>query len=140
MGLLKGDLEKVPKGLSPEEYYGRIYDWHKKNQRNIFAKLSKRNKEDPYILCYQELMEVLPQPKSVTNEDIAFVCREVISGLMEWAYHEKDAYGVKTAAYAHYVLDNFFDGFHGEKTMKSARSSKLYTQHNMSACLDRHKS
>ena len=139
MGLLKGDLEKVPKGFSPKQYYARIYDWHRKNQDKIFIKLSNRKKEDPYIRCYQELMGVLPQPKSVTLEDTALVCREVVGGLMEWAYHEKDEHDVKTAAYAQYVLDKFFDGFHGEKTRQSTRSSKLYAKYNMSACLERYR-
>jgi len=139
MGLLKGDLEKVPKELSPKEYYTRIYNWHGKNQHKIFNKLSGRKKEDPYIRCYQELIRVLPSPKSVSLDDISFICREVIGGLMEWAYHEKDKHDVKTAAYAQYVLDRFLDGFHGEKTLKSARSSKLYAKYNMSACLERHR-
>ena len=129
----------LPKGLSLEEYYARIYKWHKKNQNSIFAKLSSRKRDDPYIRCYLELIGVLPQPKSVTPKDIAFICREVIAGLMEWAYHEKDESDVKTAAYAHYILDTFFDGFNGEKTIRSAKSSKLYAKHNMSDCLNRYR-
>ena len=130
MGLLKGDLEKVPRGLSIKEYYARIFNWHRKNNDRIFAKLSNRKKDDSYIRCYLELIKALPQPKSVTSEDIAFVCREVMGGLMEWAYHEKDQDGVKTAAYAQYVLDAFFDGFHGERTIQSAKASKLFAKYN----------
>lgn len=139
MGLLKGDLEKVPKGLSLERYYSRIFNWHEKNKNGIFVKLSGRKRDDPYIRCYLELVGVLPQPKSATLEDIAFVCREVIAGLMEWAYHEEDEDGVKTAAYAHHILDTFLDGFHGEKTFQSAKSSKLYAKHNVSDCLNRYR-
>jgi len=139
MGLLKGDLEKVPKGLSLKEYYARIYNWHKKNRDGVFAKLLGRKRDDPYIRCYLELIDVLPQPRSVLPEDIAFVCREVIGGLMEWAYHEEDESDVKTAAYAHHILDTFFDGFSGEKTIKSAKSSKLYAKHNMSVCLEKYR-
>jgi hypothetical protein len=70
-------------------------------------------------------------------EDIAFICYEVIAGLMEWAYHQEDNYGVKTAAYAHYILDNFFDGFHGQITHKSVESSKMFPKYSLMACLER---
>lgn len=139
MSSWKNDLEMVPKGLSLEDYYGRIFNWHKKNQKNIFTKLATRKNDDPYIRCYLELIKALPQPKSATPDDIAFVCREVIAGLMEWAYHEKDVHNVKTAAYAHYVVDTHFDGFSGKKTIQHAKSSKLYPKHNMSSCLERYR-
>ena len=139
VGLSRDDLEKVPKRLSLKEYYARIFNWHKKNECDIFVKMSNRRRDDPYIRCYLDLIGVLPQPKSATPKDIAFVCREVIAGLMEWAYHRKDDSGVKTAAYAHYVLDRFFGGFHGKKTIQSAKSSKLYARHSMSNCLDRYR-
>lgn len=138
MGLLKGDLEKVPKGLPLKEYYARIFNWHKRNKNAVFTRLSNRKRDDPYISCYLELIEAMPQPKYVLPEDIAFISREVIAGLMEWAYHEKDEEGVKTAAYAHYVLDTFFDGFHGDKTSRSARLSRLFTKYNMSDCIKRY--
>lgn len=114
MGLLKGDIDKVPKGLSLEEYYAKIYYWHLKNKNRVDHKK------------YRELVNALPHPDEVDLEDIAFVCKEVIAGFMEWAYHEVDESGVKTAAYAHYILDTFFDGFHGEKTEALSRKSGLY--------------
>ena len=58
---------------------------------------------------------------------------------MEWAYHEEDNYGVKMAAYAHYILDNFFDGFNGKNTLKMAQNSKLYTKYSLSTCLERYR-
>jgi len=48
--------------------------------------------------------------------------------------------GVKIAAYAHHILDTFFDGFSGAKTLQLSKSSRLYPKYNMSSCLDRHKS
>ena len=133
-------MEKVPKGLPLKDYYARILNWHRKNKNGIFVKLSHKEKNDPYICCYLELNEALPQAKSVAMGDVAFVCREVIGGLMEWAYHEKDEDGVKTAAYAQHVLDTFFDGFSSEKTIQNAKASKLFAEHNMSACLKRYQS
>lgn len=114
MGLLKGDIDKVPKGLSLEEYYKKIYDWHLKNKNRVDYKK------------YKELLKALPHPDEVNLEDIVFVCREVIAGIMEWAYHEVDESGVKTAAYAHYILDTFFDGFHGGKSKALSEKSRLY--------------
>ena len=139
LGLTREDMARVPKGLSLKEYYTKIHDWHKKNKDKIFIKLSNRNRDDPYILCYLELMRVIPEPSIASSEDIAFVCTEVITGLMEWAYHEEDEGNVKMAAYAHYILNTFFDGFHGEKIMKLSRNSRLYPKYNISNCLQRHK-
>ena len=138
MGLTKEDMAKVPKGLSLKEYYERIYNWHAKNKNKIFIKLSHRDKNDPYIICYLELMKVIPKPNIASSEDIAFICREVVAGLMEWAYHEKDENDVKIAAYAHHILDTFFDGFSGAKTMQLSKNSKLYSKYNMLSCLRRY--
>lgn len=123
MGLLKGDIEKVPEGLAISEYYRRIFDWHKKNRDTILQRMESNNSS---VRSYFQLVEKLPEPDVASNEDIALICFEVISGLMEWAYHAEDDHGVKTAAYAHYILDKFFDGFSGEETRALIEKSKLY--------------
>jgi len=105
--------------LSLIEYYTRIYDWHK-SHHDI-----KKN-DNPYTKRYRELVESLPNPEKASPEDIVFVCKEVIAGLMEWAYHKMDNYEIKTAAYAHYILNTFFDGFHGEKMRVLQQKSELY--------------
>ena len=128
----------MPRNLSLKEYYKRIYDWHVKNKNKIFIKLPNRSRNDPYILCYLELMKVIPKPNVASIEDIALICREVIAGLMEWAYHEKDENDVKIAAYAHFILDTFFDGFSGTKTIEVSKNSKLYSEYSMSRCLERY--
>lgn len=46
---------------------------------------------------------------------------------MEWAYHEEDAEGIKTAAYAHHAVNNWFEGSL-KKLQDEARKSKLYEQ------------
>lgn len=139
MGLSPGDLEKVPNDLQLTEYYSRILRWHRTNKERIHEKMRKSHPEDPYIICYFELLEALPSSDIASAEDIAFVCTEVISGLMEWAYHEADSHGVKTAAYAHHILDKFFDGFGGSKTRSMLEGSGLYPHLSMSGCLDRHR-
>jgi hypothetical protein len=134
LGLTKEDIAKVPKGLSLKEYYTRIYNWHKKNKDKIFTKLSGRRKDDPYILCYLELIKIIPEPSIASPEDIVFICEEVITGLMEWAYHEKDEDNVKMAAYAHYILNTFFNG-----STKLSRNSKLYPKYKASSCLEKYR-
>ena len=83
-------------------------------------------------------MKVIPKPNVASIEDIALICREVIAGLMEWAYHEKDENDVKIAAYAHFILDTFFDGFSGTKTIEVSKNSKLYSEYSMSRCLEKY--
>ena len=139
MGLLKDDIKKVPKGLLLREYYARIYEWHKMNKNKVFTKLKYRGKDDPYVKCYLKLVDALPDPRMVSKEDIAMICREIIAGLMEWAYHEEDRYHVKVAAYAHYILDTFFDGFSGKTTLKLAQKSKLYSKYSVSNCMSKYR-
>ena len=126
---------KTLKSLTMEESYDRIYSWHIKNKQRIHDNLAHKKEDDPYIICYQKLVRALPHPAEVTREDVAFVCREVIAGLMEWAYHEKDENGVKMSTYAHYVLGTFFDGFNGKETRKFSQNSKLYEDYSMRKCL-----
>ena len=61
---------------------------------------------------------------------MAFVFGEVISASFEWAYHEKDKDGIKIAAYAHFALDNYYDGFGGDEFRKRRKASKLFTEYN----------
>lgn len=111
MGLDRGDLEAVPVGLSLEETYRRIYDWH---THNGLARLRERyGREDDYAQRYRELLAKLPGPGQASRSDMACVFRHVISNLMEWAYHEKDVHGIKMAAYAHYAAKEYFGGFDG---------------------------
>jgi len=127
--------DKALRGLTTTECYRRIYNWHTNNKHRVLDKFSYRKRDDPYVLCYQRLVAHLPDPEEATREDVAFVCIEVISGLMEWAYHEKDENGVKTSTYAHYVLGTFFDGFDGKETRSLYRKSKLHKDYSMVNCL-----
>ena len=121
MGLLTGDLEKVPPHLTLRDLYETIHDWHRKNLRTIHEVVTSEQNN----LAYLELVRHLPTPSKATEDDIALVCREVIVGLMEWAYHKKDKYNIKTAAYAHFALKRFF-GDQLENLRERAKNSKLY--------------
>jgi len=128
------NLDKSLQGLTLNECYRRIYDWHTINKNSILGKLPKKS-DDPYVVCYQRLVAHLPDPREAAREDIVFVCIEVISGLMEWAYSEKDEEGIKISTYAHYILGTFFDGFGGEETRSFYQKSKLYKDYSMVNCL-----
>jgi hypothetical protein len=111
MGLDKGDLEAVPVGLSLEETYCRVYDWH---THNGLTRLRERyGREDDCARKYRELLAKLPEPGKASRADMAAIFRHVISNLMEWAYHEKDAHGIKIAAYAHHATREYFAGLEG---------------------------
>jgi hypothetical protein len=125
MGLLEGDLEKVPKKFSMRDCYSRIFNWHKKNGREKIK--SKYRCQDKYSETYLKLLNALPSPAKASVEDMAFVFHEVICMLMEWAYHEEDEYGIKTAAYAHFALQKFFNN-DLRQLQELAKKSKLYDQ------------
>jgi len=127
MGLNPGDLEKVPKEMSIKECYGRVYSWHKKYGKTKVEE--KYGDNDVNSRAYLDLINMLPSPNEVTQEDMDFVFGEVISKLMEWSYHEEDAYGIKIAAYAHFALNKQYDkGFGDEKFRKSRETSKLFAK------------
>ncbi len=127
MGLNPGDLEKVPKEMSVKECYERVYNWHKKYGRTRVKE--KYGCDDAYSRAYLDLMDALPLPNKVTQEDMDFVFGEVISMLMEWSYHEEDEYGIKIAAYAHFSLNKqYANGFSDEEFRKSREASKLFAE------------
>ena len=138
MGLEPGDIDQVPLGLSIEDYYDRIIGWYKAS-KDFILKKTGRPKNDSYVECYRALIRAAPARGAVHSADIALVCKEVVTGLMEWAYHEKDSHGVKMAAYAYYVLESFFDGPGGETTRASIQQSKL-EPHTMNNCMGRKRS
>jgi len=127
MGLNPRDLEKVPKGMSVKECYERIFNWHKKYGKKRI--MEKHGLNDAYVRAYLNLVDALPLPSEATQGDMDFVFGEVISMLMEWAYHEEDEYGIKIAAYAHFALDRqYAHGFFDEEFRKSRETSKLFSE------------
>jgi hypothetical protein len=96
-----GDLEKVPENFEPKDCYEKIYDWYKKSGKKILKDIQEPRKYERTSL---KLIKKLPTPGIVTEPDMDFIFREVISGLFEWGYHKKDNAGIKMAAYAHHAL------------------------------------
>lgn len=129
MGLISGDLERVPKGTSVRECYERIYRWHKKYGRKRMKE--KYQREDIYSKAYFELLDALPLPDKVQISDMDFAFGEVIFGLMEWSYHEEDEYEIKMAAYAHFAVEKQYGGLNNRYN-ESRKSSPLFDKFDRS--------
>ncbi len=97
MGLGRDD--KKPQNISLKEAYGKIRYWY---QDNIDFLLQR---DDEYSQKSLMLVKALPSANAVTNQEIRAVLVEVISGLLEWAYHQSDD-NYKMAAYAHAALES----------------------------------
>lgn len=90
--------------LTPERCaYQRIYDWHKQNSDMIYQ---IRKEKDRYSEDYLRLVDLLPEPSQTTEEDILFIAHQVLTMLMEWAYHQKDKYGKELHEYAKIIREN----------------------------------
>lgn len=123
MGLLPGDLERVPNDLSMRHCYERIYTWH--HRRGLERFKERYGEEDSYAQSYRALLNQLPEASSASRADMACVFNEVITNRLEWAYHEQDEQGIKTAAYAHFAVDKWFDR-ELAKLQGEAQQSPLY--------------
>jgi len=91
----------ITSGLTAAECYRRIYDWHKSNGKSQIAeKYPSSSSMGGYVSSYLTLLKSLPSPENVTSEDMCVVFNEVLTGLMEWSYREKDFDGVAMHEYA----------------------------------------
>jgi protein-tyrosine-phosphatase len=91
MALDSGDPR--PTGLTDQEKYRRIFAWYRANR----GRLSQRT--DDYARRSADYIDKLPDPASVSPEQIADAFKQVRTGVLEWAYHESDGQ-YKMAAYA----------------------------------------
>jgi hypothetical protein len=124
MGLLTEELEKVPKNFTRRDCYRRIYEWHKKfGEQRIKEKYQR---EDAYSRAYGDLIKELPHPDEISEECMDFIFGEVIYMLMEWSYHEVDEFGIKIAAYAHFAINQKYEGIHDEEFQKNKEMCPLY--------------
>jgi len=129
MGLYKGDLEKVPENFSVRDCYERIYRWHMKYGLDRALKpdeIGRRiNVED--FLAYRNLKHALAifSPDIASQEDMDFIFREILIGLMEWSYHEEDEFGIKMAAYAQFAINKKYGNSQSQEFKKSCIESKL---------------
>ena len=94
---IKGRVE----GMTPHECYEGVFRWHRlegpdkiKNQEH-----RERGMTD-YQYAYLNFLLDIPSPNAASAEDMRVVFEEVLWGLMEWAYHEKDEHDIEIYRYA----------------------------------------
>jgi hypothetical protein len=121
----QSELDKVPKNLGIKEYYRRIFEWYKENKNLV---LKGRDTADKWTRLSLNIIEKLPEPNLAAEEDIAFVCDQIMRASMEWAYTKRDTHGIQMAAYAIYILNNFFDGLSGDRTKNLMQASRLNSE------------
>src|SRR3972149_4342702 len=114
---------KVPEGLGLLEYYGRLYQWYQKN-KDLVLKNYRGNNPDHHKIS-NKIIENMPKANLASNEDIVFVCREILYHYLEWAYMEPDQNNVWMSEYAKYILKNFFEK--EQDSEKFSKKSRLYS-------------
>jgi hypothetical protein len=86
--------------------YSEIYDWHTNHGRRKFIERFKETERRAALWTrYIELVAELVKPKKATVRDMLHVAREVLSGQMEWAYHEKSEQGITLSNWARRIQE-----------------------------------
>jgi hypothetical protein len=97
MGLSSHD--ELPQGITMSDGYTKIREWYKKNVDTISSR------EGDYAQRSARLIRALPSADAVSELEIRAIFQEVISGLLEWAYHEYDGH-FKMASYASGAIES----------------------------------
>ncbi len=110
MGLSNAD--KTPDGISLCDAYTKIRQWYKINTPLLThdssgilqtgGSVTQRNYAK-HAKAALDLVNSLPSESGLSEIEIRAILSEVISGKLEWAYHESDG-DFKMAAYAHAAL------------------------------------
>jgi hypothetical protein len=81
--------------------YSEIYYWHTaQGKRRFDERFKEREESQAWRTKYTALLAELAKPKKASIKDMLHVAREVLSGRMEWAYHEKSEQGVTLSNWA----------------------------------------
>jgi hypothetical protein len=97
MALSHGD--DLPRSITLAEAYMKIRGWYREHADSITVQ------DEDYRQRSQALIRALPTARTLTELEIRAVLEEVISGLLEWAYHQSDG-DFKMAAYATKALES----------------------------------
>ncbi len=99
MGLDKKD--RIREHLSLGSAYLAIHEWYRGNRGQL-----KTKEWYPVLIAQSEgLIDAVPAPQKATELEMLAIMSEVITGAMEWAYHQSDGKH-KMAAYAHAALES----------------------------------
>jgi len=86
--------------LTSREAYSRILAWHKKNS----GKVEGKGSED-YRRKYLDYLNSAPPVEEASRAEMIRMADEVLMGLLEWAFHEKDESGEPLNQYARIIMD-----------------------------------
>lgn len=117
MGVTQQEIQKVP-NLKYDEVYKRIKQyysnfilrWNNMTERekseHIFG--NGRTSSIDYVNNSANYLKKLPNTPSL--EDAIDLAKNVIYKSLEYSYHDKDDFGIKMGAYAHYLINKFNAG------------------------------
>jgi hypothetical protein len=113
-------VDAKPIGISLEDGYSRIREWYQSNIQTAIAR------GDDYGTRSANLIRALPAADATSDLEKRAIFQEVISGLLEWAYHESDG-AFKMYAYAKAAVEAAgVDWYVSKEEREQLRTSRLW--------------
>jgi len=124
-----------PTQITIREAYTKIRQWYRVNVPKFLDRPAKEIETGEFKIvrdfstsakaCF-DLVDNLPDQSELSDIEIRAVLVEVISGKLEWAYHQSDG-DYKMAAYAHAALEQAgLPTFLSEAEKRELRGSRIY--------------
>jgi len=124
-----------PTQITIREAYTKIRQWYRVNVPKFLDRPAKEIETGEFKIvrdfsasakaCF-DLVDNLPDQSELSDIEIRAVLVEVISGKLEWAYHQSDG-DYKMAAYAHAALEQAgLPTFLSEAGKRELRGSRIY--------------
>jgi len=124
-----------PTQITIREAYTKIRQWYRVNMPKFLDRPAKEIETGEFKIvrdfsasakaCF-DLVDNLPDQSELSDIEIRAVLVEVISGKLEWAYHQSDG-DYKMAAYAHAALEQAgLPTFLSEAEKRELRGSRIY--------------
>jgi len=124
-----------PTQITIREAYTKIRQWYRVNVPKFLDRPAKEIETGEFKIvrdfsasakaCF-DLVDNLPYQSELSDIEIRAVLVEVISGKLEWAYHQSDG-DYKMAAYAHAALEQAgLPTFLSEAEKRELRGSRIY--------------
>jgi hypothetical protein len=124
-----------PTQITIREAYTKIRQWYRVNVPKFLDRPAREIETGEFKIvrdfsasakaCF-DLVDNLPDQSELSDIEIRAVLVEVISGKLEWAYHQSDG-DYKMAAYAHAALEQAgLPTFLSEAEKRELRGSRIY--------------
>ncbi len=96
------DGKNIAEPANIRDAYETIYEW-----ANTLGKEIRKQSDlsENYREASEKLIRELPQPQDALSEDMAFVAWEVLTGLLEWAYHSLTETQTPLHKYARFIAE-----------------------------------